>query len=258
MARQNDNVLDVHAQKYIQSVMAEELRKRGFVSKDGMDLHWYRMVNDTVLQTVFFYTQWKAMPIFMGIAYASCPLFIAPEYPKGLYLSSMLRSREALNPGRMIAKQDSNAVFLSDAAVMCPSDSFHGLDILVEILDKLEKIKSIEDCYAFHKQEYLTVAELVALPKENAFDRISADFMDEVVYMDDQELYPHCEKRITSELQRYERAQNVRKLSKVETADRKSLSRLYPAIVENKSEEHLKHLQERANQNLRQFQRKMK
>ena len=102
------------------------------------------------------------------------------------------------------------------------------------------------------------MAELVALPKENAFDRISADFMDEVVYMDDQELYPHCEKRITSELQRYERAQNIRKLSKVEIADRESLSRLRGAILENKREDHLGYLQERANQNLRQFQRKMK
>lgn len=258
MGKSNDNILDIHAQNYIRLIMAEELRKRGFVSKNGMDLHWYRMVNDSVLQTVCFYTQWNAMPIMMGIAYASCPLFIAPEYPKGVYLSSMLRSRETLHPGRMIAKQDSNAAFLADAAVMCPSDSFHGLDILVEILDKLEKIKSIEDCYEYHKQEYLTVAELVALPKENAFDRISADFMDEVVYMDDQELYPYCEKRITSELRRYERAQNVRKLSKVEIADRESLSRLQEAILENKREDHLRYLQERANQNLRQFQRKMK
>jgi hypothetical protein len=194
----------------------------------------------------------------MGISYTSCPLFIAPEYPKGVYLSSMLRSHEAMNPGRMIAKQTVNAVFAPDAAVICPSDSFQGADILVDILDKLENIKSVEDCYAFHKQEYLTVAELLSVPKENAFNRISADFMDEVVYMDDHELYPYCKKRISSELLRYEKAQAVRKLWKVEIADMESLSRLSEAILENKREAHLQYLQAQANLNLRKFLRKIK
>ena len=75
----------------------------------------------------------------MGIAYGCHPLFIAPEYPNNVYIPSTLRSREALNPGRMIMKQENNAVFMPDAAVTCPNDEFQGSDILLDILEKLEK-----------------------------------------------------------------------------------------------------------------------
>lgn len=257
MDKQKMGALNTHAQNYVRAIMAEELRQRGFVSKNGMDLHWYRIIDGKVIQTVLFYTRWAAIPIIMGIAYSSHPLFIAPEYPSNVYLSSMMRSREAVNPGRMIIKEENNAVFLPDAAVTCPNDSFKGLDILLSILEKLENIKSVEACYSYHKQEYLSVAECLSVPRENAFKLISTDFMDEVVYVDDRELYPNCESRIITELQRYEKAQSVRKLWNVEKADIESLTRLRAAIMQNKRMEHLIHLQERANTNARRFAKKL-
>ena len=127
-----------------------------------------------------------------------------------------------------------------------------------ESFAKLENIKSVEACYANHKQEYLTIAECLSIPRENAFRMISTDFMDEVVYVNDQELYPYCEARITTEIQRYEKAQAVRKLWNVEKVDAERLAHLNSAIIEHKRVEHMRYLQERMNMNARQFSKKLK
>lgn len=251
-------ILNEHAQNYVHEVMAEQLIREGFISKNGQELQWYRVVNGEILQAVFFYTQWAAMPILMGIAYSCHPLFITPEYPSGVHMRTMMRSLEAVNPGRYIMKQTNNMIFSKSAAVTCPDDPYRGTDILSDIISKLNGIQTIEQCYAAHKQRYITAAKIVKLPPDELFWNISPDFMDEAVYINDQEMYPYCAKRIESELQRYEKAQTVRKLCNAEKADLEALYHLKIAIMEEKREEHLVYLQERQLRNIHQLKRRVK
>lgn len=258
MAKEKVNTLNEHAQNYIRTVMADHLRREGYVSKDGMDLQWYRVMNGNVLHAIYFYTRWAALPMFMAIGYGCHPLFIPPEYPKNIYMPSMLRSLEALNPGKQLVKQNGNTVYSSNAAVTCPNDNFYGGDILESILMQLNGIRTVEQCYAVHKHRYQTAAKLLNLSKDEMYHNISSDFMDEAVFLDDQELYPYCTAQITKKLARYAEAQESRKLWNVEKYELNALIHLQEAIIDQKREAHLLYLQERQEINIRQLKRRVK
>lgn len=251
-------LLEEHARIYIREIMAERLCREGFVSRTGEGFHWYRVVNGDVLQAVYFYTRWAALPMFMAIGYGCHPLFIAPEYPKGIHMSSMLRSLEAVNPGKQLAKQNGNTVYAANAAITCPDDAFQGADILQSILDQLNEIRTVEQCYGVHKQRYLKTAELLNLAKEEMYHNLSTDFMDEAVFLGDQELYPYCKAHILKELARYEKVQGTRKLWNVEKYEWNALEHLKEAIIDQKRDEHLAYLQERKEANIRQLKRRVK
>lgn len=248
-------LVNQHAQAFIREVLADQLIQAGFVSRKEQDIQWYRVVNDNVLQAVLFNTQWAALPMLLAVSYSCHPLFIPPEFPKSVHVPNMMRSIEAVNPGRYLFKQNNNMVYSPKAAVTCPNDAYKGADILADILSKLDEVKSIEQCYNMHKAGRLKAAEICKLPPEELFWNISPDFMDEVVYLDDIEMYPYCRKRIISELERYEKAQQVRKLWNVEKAELESLKFLKAAVLEGKRDGHLRVLEERRAESIRQLKR---
>lgn len=258
MDKSRNQILNSHAQRYIREIMSDQLLTRGYVSRNNEGLHWYRIINGNLLQAVYFYSQWAAMPILMGIGYGCHPMFIAPEYPCGIHIGSMMRSHEALNPGRMIMKQANKGCYSNEIAVTCPDDAYHGADILTDILLRMDSVHSIEECYSMHKKARISVMQQLGLPESDAFRNISTDFMDESIYFDDKALYPCCISRITSELERYERAQTVRKLHNVEKADIEALMRLKTAILEDNRETHIHYLQEQERKNLSQLVKKVK
>lgn len=258
MDKEKKQLLNDHASRYIHEVMSDQLISRGYVSRNNEGLHWYRIINGNLLQAIYFYSQWATMPILMGIGYGCHPLFIAPEYPRGIHIGSMMRSSEALNPGRMIMKQGNKGCYSNEIAVSCPDDPYHGADILTDILLRMDQIQNIEECYRTHKQARIRVMQQLGLPETDAFRNISTDFMDEVVYFNDRELFPACTSRITSELERYERAQTVRKLRKVEKADIDALMRLKTAIIDSNRETYIQYLQEQHQKNLSQLIKKVK
>lgn len=251
-------ILNGHAQRYISEVMADQLIARGYVSRNNEGLHWYRVINGDLLQAVYFYSQWAKLPILMGVGYGCHPLFIAPEYSNCIHMGTMRRSFEALNPGRMLFKQINRANYSDDVAVTCPDDEFCGADILSDILQRMDSIHNVEESYSMHKQAHINVVQHLGLPETDAFRNISTDFMDEVVYFDDRELYPACISRITRELERYERVQKVRKLHNIEIADVDVILRLKAAIIDGNRESHIQYLQLQQQKNLSQLAKKVK
>ena len=260
MGKHKIALLDAHAQNYIHTVMSEQLHRGGYANKGGKVFHWYRVVDDAVLQTVYFYTQWKAMPIFMSIGYGCHPLFIPPEYPSGIQVS-MQRSYEVVNPGRVIGKRGqniSNSIFSPEAAVMCPNDQFRGADILTSVLELQNGIRSIEQCYAMHKQRHIDAAEQLRLPSQETFRRVSVDFMTEAAYFNDTELFPVFIPRINSEIDRYTKAQASRSLWNIEKYELQAYLQLKKAVIEQQREDFLAYLQERQTNNTIMLKRKVK
>lgn len=258
MEKSKKQMLNDHAQRYISEVMSDQLIDRGYVSRNNEGLHWYRLINGNLLQVVYFYSQWAAIPILMGIGYGCHPMFIVPEYPRSIHIGSMMRSHEAFNPGRMIIKDRNRACYSEEIAVTCPDDAYHGADILTDILLRMDNVRNIEECYCMHKQTRTSIMRQLGMPEKDAFQNISTDFMDEVVYFNDLELYPACISRITSELDRYERAQTVRNLHKIEKAEIETLIRLKTAVIDGKREAHIQYLLEQQQKNLSQLMKKVK
>lgn len=76
-----------HAQVYIREVMSDLLRSEGFISRDGDDIQWYRVINNEIVQSVFFYTTGLHLPVELKIGFAAHPLYIRPFFYKGVLIS---------------------------------------------------------------------------------------------------------------------------------------------------------------------------
>lgn len=75
-----------HAQVFIRDVMADLLRSEGFVSRDGDDIQWYRVIDHEIVQAVFFYTTGLRVPLELRIGFAAHPLYIEPFFYKGVLI----------------------------------------------------------------------------------------------------------------------------------------------------------------------------
>ena len=65
-----------HMQRYAREVFAERLRQEGFSSYKGQDVHWYRIVNNEVIQAIYFVAFNSAPCTFAEIKYGCHPFFV--------------------------------------------------------------------------------------------------------------------------------------------------------------------------------------
>ena len=238
-------VLLQHAQNYIRAVMADRLREEGFVSKDGDDVYWYRVVNGDVIHSVSFITRHTILPMSMQIGIGFHPLFITPEFPNSPYIYAMPAS-EVMSDGNYIVKESNNAVFSENAKVICPHDAFLGRDILEGAMSVFEIAKTPRQCYEIHKERKRDVLEYGSLLT------MSSAFVDEVIYWDDQELYPFCRRYLEKEITVCEDLLSKgRRLPKSCIKNYQNLLLAKPAIFDGKREEYLEVLRSRIPETLR-------
>ena len=191
-----EGMITKEVQIYIREVHRDTLVQRGFSSLDGDDLAWYRIVNGEVLQSVHFYTRHTFTPIIMDMAYGCMPLYLAPMFPKGAYLYALPDSREICKQVQLMQGKV-NAPYSRESSVMCPMEGNRGLEILKEeILALLDRIDSADSCYALHRGRYA---------QKGSWHTMSLDFMDEVLYRQEEELYEVCRKRVNHLLENFDR-----------------------------------------------------
>ena len=86
----NNSMLFEHTQRFMREVMADRLREEGFVSYKGEDIHWYRLVNNEVVQAIYFVTRHTA-PEAIASAIESGRAIIATIIPAIISLINWLR-----------------------------------------------------------------------------------------------------------------------------------------------------------------------
>lgn len=243
-----------YAQRYIQEVMADRLKQAGFVSRKGECINWYRIVNDEVIQTVYFRTSNKFVPVWLEIGYGAHPIFIPPLVHKGPYLSGnpvyeqyydripeLTPDSTGRTSRRSMIIKESNSVYSEpDVMVLCPADEYKGRDILDRVLQMLEPLQSSRSCYEAHK---------IWREKEienGMFLTMSPYFVDEVIYWDDSSLLPYCRNYISSMIKFLESAEKTGKLFYKSDAERLGQLRILKDYVEPyRREEYLHILKER-------------
>lgn len=180
-------IITKESQIYIREIHRDTLVENGFSSLNGDDIAWYRIVNGEVLQSVHFLTRHTFRPIFMGMAYGCMPLYLEPMFPKGVYLYGLPHSSEIckevlLMQGQVIRN------YSETSSVLCPMEGGRGLDILKEeILTPLNQIDSADACFAHHRSRY---------ESRDTWRNMSLQFIDEVLYRQEQDLYEVCKKRV--------------------------------------------------------------
>ena len=209
-----NSILFEHTQRYVREVMADRLRENGFTSRKGEDINWYRVIDNDVIQAVYFATRHTALPSFLDIGFGSHPFFIPPLFYKGPYLHAGPGYEQyyvavpEIIPGSypygMMRSQISgmsNRVYRSpDVQIMCPTDLNYGRDILDQVLLVLDRIQTPRDCYLSHKTWREREIE------NGSWMTMSPYFVDEVVYWDDGALLPFCKEYVFGMIEILEQA----------------------------------------------------
>ena len=249
-----------HGQRYVTEVLADSLREEGFISNN--DVHWYRLVNTQIVQSIFFQTPFTFFPILMDISCGCHPLYIVPEFPKGVYIYSTnyytSSKREIFGRigGTMSADPSkSNAIYSKDACVMCATDDCGKRETIGKILNKLESINTEDECYQMHKNFYLEAFS--QYPDRDLSHTLTLDFMDEVVYFNDSEMYSVCEKRITNQLACIDKIKQDKGLPKSWEKEMNRYISLKEAIIDGERDKHLRYLDSQRQKTIKLLQKKV-
>ena len=249
-----------HMQRYTREVFAECLRKEGFSSYKGQDIHWYRIVNNEVIQAIYFVAFNSAPCTFAEIMYGCHPLFVPPIMQKSpvmhrltdfVQLSYLVPANNADGVERFLlyGEYNNQPYRVPDALIMCSPDLNYGLDALERLLKVLSRTTNALQCYELHK-------ELSRLLSTSGFRVRSSYFVDEALYWEDKEMYPFCAEFVKSEARHLEKAiENEIRLPKTYRQSWEQGKVLNQVFENDNFEEYLHALQERAQQNLRLLER---
>ena len=209
----NKEILEA-SQQYIRAVFADRLREEGFVSPNSCDFMWYRVVNQEVINSIFFYTGSRYEPISLRMGYGVHPLFITPYVPKDVYTRNppynlvIFSDEVILSEERPNIGERGHAIFYAgDYWVDMPMGKDKGLYTFDGIiLPQMENTRTQRACFDLHKE--LVLSEPVIYPKDmlitldRKLNRASGDYFDEAIFFNDQELFPDYYKKAKERLDR--------------------------------------------------------
>lgn len=253
-----------HMQRYTREVFAERLRQEGFSSYRGQDIHWYRLVNNEVIQAVYFVAFHAAPCTFAEIRYGCHPLFVSPVMQKSPLMSGLpdyvqtsdlipeiIPSSTTDGVERLLLYSLSNnrPYRVPDALIMCSPDQSNGLDVLEKLLSVLNRTTTSLACYGLHK-------ELCQRLASDDFRIWSNCFVDEVLYWKDKEMYSYCRAFVKNEARYLENAiKNAISIPKMYKQNWERGDILNQLFENGKIEEYVHTFQERAQENLRMLER---
>lgn len=195
-------------QQYVGGVFYNKLSEDGFVSYNDEGLSWYRLRNKDVIQTVFFHVEHcSSLLLPPKIGYGTHSLFTpAPiPFPIRYHFGNTYDEydREITETISALGRYESNDNFANTypgTIVMCSPRDKQGLEKYEEcVLPLFERCKTLDDCYAYHKNNVKErVRELQKFKPEGTpqrydwliSDAVSVSFIDEALYLEDQDIYP--------------------------------------------------------------------
>lgn len=226
-----------HVRQYINATIAGKLRFEGFVSNKKDGIFWYRVKNGNVVQAIYFFTQYSYLPVTLEIGFGCHPLFISPEFSCGPILRD-LPGNEVLYP-QYILMGNANTCYAENILVSVPEDDSLVLNILDKILHVLDSATTPSICFDIHKKwREKAIAN-------NVYIDVTPQFVDEVIFWEDRDLYPYCEKYILYRERLLENALLKNPKSKRYNNELAYLQLLKRPIVDGVREEHLMLLHQR-------------
>lgn len=228
---------------YANGIFAEKLKAMGMVSYNDEGLSWYRVVNGTVLQSVYFNSHFLA-PFLVDIYYGIHPLYIPAPIPYPFYQSaSSVRESEVAHLLRYPHRV--SRVIYEGTSINCFNTSNRGAEVLDEIVFPLfQWLQNEKDVYTYWNTVYSGIRGKMQTPG------ISFCYLDQVLYQNDVSQYEKCLQKYWDTYTRYltypDKARDVIKfissmgprLEAMRSGDRKS----YLAILEERKRKFIKTL----------------
>ena len=212
MAGRSTKMTNAHTKNYVRAVFEDRLREEGFVNLDERYLTWYRIVDECVINSIFFTSRWNVLPVNLTIHYGIHPLFAAPHVQRTVCMADEPLDNERFMRQSIVEDHPvygmHYAPYSPDAQIYAPEIAgrgvytFNGL-----LLPKMNSVHTVEDCYRLHKQYYMDqdleyTDEMKAYirtvlrrsDEEQRFCLISPTFVEEAIYTNDTSLFPVMKK----------------------------------------------------------------
>ena len=200
--------INKHATDYISAVFANSLRNNGFSCPNDDLLCWYRKKNDEVINSIIFRSLWPKLPLFLEIGYGIIPFFAMPIQTKSVIYTDY--PDEELFVTVPIVENYPNggtkAPFSTDVQVYAPLQGKRGLyTFQTQILPEMDRIKSIQEAYIFHKNRRLNHPMAKDSPPEKQLGELSKTFIDMSLWVDDREIYHYAVTTICQKIHLFEK-----------------------------------------------------
>jgi hypothetical protein len=242
----NKKIRNAHAAKYIEAVFAPRLREEGFFCPDERLLCWYRIKNNEIIHSVFFFSCWSNLPLLLQIAYGVHPLFVTPHFMTDVYCPG--RPLDERFHEMTIQEGDARlfAPYSDEALVYCPQADGYGVDTFNSvILPILDSIDSMEKCYDYNKK----------IIRGNV-GKMSITAIDEAIYLNDSHAIDDCKEALAKRIPHYQNLVEMFPNNK-EYAD--ALVRLYQqenALYHDQREAFLRSIEQRKQKTIKFFRKK--
>lgn len=251
MAKLTSDMLLPHTRAYVRDVFADRLRQEGFDSPGGGDTLWYRVVDREVVNTVCFDTRHLAEPVVLDMGYGIHPLFVEPFQAQKVYVKDFPYNFEILYPQGLVGENCQGGLrhYTGDVPVMIPHGADRGLHTLEGIsLPKMNAVRRARDCYELHKARYLEESDFdrrMGISFAQRLGACSLDFVDEGIFFEDAELYPHFRELVTERLRQLEDLDEKHRRSKWGTSRLARLQSQRKALLEHDRQSFLDTLEAR-------------
>lgn len=169
----------------------DKLTDEGFVSYQDKGLSWYKVVDNSILQTVYLFSD-SYMMLMPVLGFGCHPLFINAPLPHKVHDSVVHREVVV----RQVERFDTPKIMYADCPVMYPNTPEGGAELLDRIVfPHFRGLRTEEDAYRVHRDaikdrldEFLSKRSWA---EYNGW-AVEKDFIDEVIYMDDREMMEYC------------------------------------------------------------------
>lgn len=253
----NKTKINAHAKIYIEEIFSKTLQAEGFSCPDEKMLCWYRLRNGEILDTLVFCSDWTALPLSLDIYYETMPLFIEPFRIQNVYYTSHVLDRADCSKRKAILEGDNinganRTLYRDDVWVDAPAHGNRGLYTLThKVLPYFQNIGTAYDCYLSHKETYLK-----GDPANRYYGCMSLEFITEVLFFNDEEMFPFCKERFPIIFRILEREMGYfpknQQLKKIQA----NWQRLSDAFFNGKRDEYLEHLRRLEIQNIQKLQKR--
>lgn len=173
--------LKAQMRRYVNGIFADALKSLGFVSYKDESLSWYRVRNEEILQTVYFFST-QRIPFIVEIAYGIHPLYIPAPIPQKVYIHGG-DVEESDIMWQLLEVWSGPKVIYEGTGINCQATPKRGLEILENRVFPLFETLQTEDTLYNHTKNFC------------AYDRslcITETFFDQVIYRGDTTEYKRC------------------------------------------------------------------
>ena len=200
MAKSKDKAIrNMHARRYVEAVFATRLRDEGFMCPDDRLLCWYRVINHEIIQYLYFYTIHQDYPLQIQIGTGCHFLFTKPVWITDVYFPGRPLAMGLLQDYVIFERSKERAIKLPlEIRVDMPTTGGRGIYTFDEvILPHMQAIETPDQCYQMHRQA-LTNYEVSPVTLFQA--PMCSAFIDEVIYMQDTQVYSSCVERVERDI----------------------------------------------------------